>query len=130
MITFYELGQLGRLGNQLFQYAALKSLGLERGYEVKIPDPKTRTWHGQQCLLSNFNIESDYFTNKDLQTLSYSYSEPSHEYYDHDFLTLPDNVNISGTTSGPSDTGTNAQGSSSTNTNLPPYHALCFIMKT
>jgi len=96
MITFYELGQLGRLGNQLFQYAALKSLGLERGYEVKIPDPKTRTWHGQQCLLSNFNIESDYFTNKDLQTLSYSYSEPSHEYYDHDFLTLPDNVNISG----------------------------------
>ena len=41
-----------------------------------------------------------------------------------------DNVNISGTTSGPSDTGTNAQGSSSTNTNLPPYHALCFIMKT
>jgi len=96
MITFYELGQLGRLGNQLFQYAALKSLGLERGYEVKIPDPKTRIWHGQQCLLSNFNIESDYFTDKDIQTLSYSYSEPSHEYYDHNFFTLPDNINISG----------------------------------
>ena len=36
---------------------------------------------------------------------------------------------ISGTTSNPSNTGTNSQGSSSTNTNLPPYYALCYIMK-
>ena len=62
MITFYELGQLGRLGNQLFQYAALRSLGIERGYEVKIPNPQTRTWHGQQCLLSQFNIEAVSFS--------------------------------------------------------------------
>ncbi len=61
MITFYELGQLGRLGNQLFQYAALKSLGLEKGYEVMIPNPSTRTWHGQECRLNNFNIKSSYF---------------------------------------------------------------------
>ena len=36
---------------------------------------------------------------------------------------------ISGTTGNPSNTGTNSQGSSSTNTNLPPYYALCYIMK-
>jgi len=34
MITFLELGKLGRLGNQLFQYSALKSLALRNGYNV------------------------------------------------------------------------------------------------
>ena len=37
---------------------------------------------------------------------------------------------VSGTTGNPSDTGTNSQGSSATNANLPPYYALCYIMKT
>ena len=36
---------------------------------------------------------------------------------------------VSGSTGG-SSPGTNAQGSSATNTNLPPYYALCYIMKT
>ena len=40
------------------------------------------------------------------------------------------NVSISGTTGNPSDTGTNTQGSSATGANLPPYYALCYIMKT
>ena len=38
-------------------------------------------------------------------------------------------VSISGTTGG-SAPGTNSQGSSATNANLPPYYALCYIMKT
>jgi hypothetical protein len=36
---------------------------------------------------------------------------------------------ISGSTGG-SAPGTNSQGSSATNANLPPYYALCYIMKT
>ena len=39
-------------------------------------------------------------------------------------------LSISGTTGNPSNTGTNSQGSSATNANLPPYYALCYIMKT
>ena len=39
-------------------------------------------------------------------------------------------VSISGNTGNPSNTGTNAQGSSATNANLPPYYALCYIMKS
>ena len=39
-------------------------------------------------------------------------------------------VTVSGTSGNPSDTGTNSQGSSATNANLPPYYALCYIMKT
>ena len=38
-------------------------------------------------------------------------------------------ISISGNTGNPSDTGTNSQGSSATNANLPPYYALMFIMK-
>ena len=36
----------------------------------------------------------------------------------------------SGTTGNPSNTGTNSQGSSANNANLPPYYALCYIMKS
>ena len=37
---------------------------------------------------------------------------------------------VSGNTGNPSNTGTNSQGSSATNANLPPYYALCYIMKS
>ena len=37
---------------------------------------------------------------------------------------------ISGTTGNPSNTGTNSQGSSATNANLPPYYSLIYIIKT
>ena len=36
---------------------------------------------------------------------------------------------VSGTTGNPSNTGTNSQGSSATNANLPPYYALIYIIK-
>ena len=36
-ITFSALGNYGRLGNQLFQYSAMKSLSLKRGYELVLP---------------------------------------------------------------------------------------------
>jgi hypothetical protein len=39
-------------------------------------------------------------------------------------------ISVSGTTGNPSDRGTNTQGSSATNANLPPYYALCYIMKS
>ena len=37
---------------------------------------------------------------------------------------------VSGTTGNPSDTGTNTQGSSATDANLPPYIALAYIIRT
>jgi hypothetical protein len=96
MITFYQLGMLGRLGNQLFQYAALKSLGLENGYEVKIPNPGDRQWHGQQCLLDKFNIKSPYLKETDISKLKHSYSEPDYMKYDNNFYNIPDNTNLTG----------------------------------
>ena len=37
MITFNNLGNLGRLANQMFQYASLKGIARNRGYEFTIP---------------------------------------------------------------------------------------------
>ena len=37
MISFNNLGNLGRLGNQMFQYAALRGIARNRGFEFSIP---------------------------------------------------------------------------------------------
>tara|TARA_R110000824_G_scaffold1178_4_gene6343 strand:+ start:1700 stop:2578 length:879 start_codon:yes stop_codon:yes gene_type:complete len=96
MITFLELGKHGRLGNQLFQYAALKGIALKNGYECKIPDPAECEWHGQKCLLKELNIESEYLTLQDREKIEYMAVEPSpHSFYEQ-FLAIPDNTNLHG----------------------------------
>ena len=37
MLAFNHLGRLGQLGNQMFQYAALKGIATKHGYEYMIP---------------------------------------------------------------------------------------------
>ena len=95
MVTFHKLGELGRLGNQLFQYAALKGLASKNGYTAKIPNPQTMNWHGQTCLLDRFNIECDYLTQDDVNTLQNLYEEPNWQKYDTNFFNLPDNTSVS-----------------------------------
>ena len=96
MITFHKLGENGRLGNQLFQYAALKGLAIKNGYDVKIPNPQTMSWHGQICLLDKFNIQCDYLTQEDVNTLQYLYGEPNWKAYDGNFFNTPDSTTIDG----------------------------------
>lgn len=96
MITFSQLGKYGRLGNQLFQYAAVKSLGLRRNYEVKIPDFNSCVWHGQECLLKNFNIKSSFLTVEDYQTIKNIYHEPNPDVFDKSLFYSPDNTDFIG----------------------------------
>jgi hypothetical protein len=96
MITFLALGERGRLGNQLFQYAALRSLGLRQNYEVKIPRPSSKNWHGQQCLLDKFNIKAVSLEDSDLSSITRMYSEPDYMTFDNNFFHLPDNLNLDG----------------------------------
>ena len=93
MITFGNLGQMGRLGNQLFQYAILLAVGAKNNYEVRIPKIKNRVWHGQKCLLDNFNI-----TAKEFEGVLPTYSEKKEDWfkYNPDVFNIPDNTNISG----------------------------------
>ena len=98
MITFDQLGKYGRLGNQLFQYAALRALGLKKGYEVKIPNFSHMMWHGQGCLLDNFNIEASRLSAQDYGKLASAsqYEERDVDSYDKAFFTIPDNTNLRG----------------------------------
>ena len=93
MVTSIDIGENGRLGNQLFQYAAVKALALENNYDCVLRDLSKKTWHGQDCLLSNFNLECNFSDN-----INYSsnYIEPSIVNFDPDFFNLSDNTNISG----------------------------------
>ena len=46
---------IGRLGNQLFQYAAMRNISLIKGYNIYYNTDFE--WHQQKCLLNNFNIK-------------------------------------------------------------------------
>ena len=37
MLTFNGIGSLGRLGNQMFEYAAIRGIAAKHGYEWCIP---------------------------------------------------------------------------------------------
>ena len=44
MIGFDSIGTMGRLGNQMFQHAAVKGIARKHGYEYAIP-PKDPSSH-------------------------------------------------------------------------------------
>jgi hypothetical protein len=103
MITFSNLGAFGRLGNQLFQYAILLSVGAENDYEVKIPKLDDKEWHGQKCLLKNFNIKAKTLDCNDV--IKYFYNElerskglydPTVGLYDPTVFNVPDNSDLFG----------------------------------
>jgi Glycosyl transferase family 11 len=55
MILFPDIGRYGRLGNQMFQLAALKALSLRNNCEAFLPnDIDEREVYGQICLLKYF----------------------------------------------------------------------------
>lgn len=93
MIFFDKLGSYGRLGNQMFQYAALRGLCLKRGYEAMIPDIVDKTWHGQRCTLGEFNIKARVHNG---EKITRRYKEPSWRTVDKTFLDLGDNYIIEG----------------------------------
>ena len=47
MLTMTSLGAMGRLGNQMFQYAALRGIAAHRGLSFRIPEPRDPP--GAQC---------------------------------------------------------------------------------
>ena len=96
MITFAQLGRYGRLGNQLFQYAMLKSVSLATGYEMKIPNPNEITYQNQKCLLDKFNIKCDYLTEKDMSSLNNNFIERDHSKFYPQAFYVPDGTNYHG----------------------------------
>lgn len=93
MISFQTLGTMGRLGNQLFQYAALFSLAKTRGYDFCIRNPNNQVHHGQTCHLDKFNISAKI---EDSFSPKYSYQEPTPWRYDERFFSIPDQTDLCG----------------------------------
>lgn len=49
MLAFNHLGHLGRLGNQMFQYASLRGIAARRGYDFGVPPSKFEDqWRSHQ----------------------------------------------------------------------------------
>lgn len=93
MITFSRLGQYGRLGNQLFQYAALKGLSIKKGYDIgMMENMSSSVWHGQKCLLSNFNLNYPL-----VNSFGRVYNQPGDSHaFDDNFFDLEDGVDLCG----------------------------------
>lgn len=88
-VTFTKLGSYGRLGNQLWQYAALKGLSLRLGCDVGLLPLDHVWWHGQQCLLPKlFNLNFKTLNWHDLESVNCRYSEPDYMKYDKEFQNL------------------------------------------
>jgi len=97
MIGFNALGQLGRLGNQMFQFAALKGIARHHDYQFCFPPSANKNEWTDHQLLIPFKMSS---TN----ALNIQYIDPKRPTvaekgfgYDNDlFLNCPDWVSIQG----------------------------------
>ena len=54
MIGFNNIGTMGRLGNQMFQYSALKGIAANMGYEYSIPPNHPQVQIDNYGLLESF----------------------------------------------------------------------------
>ena len=97
MIGFNALGQLGRLGNQMFQFAALKGIARNRGFEYCFPPTKNQNeWTDHQLFnpfkLSNTNQLNVQFIDPERPTII----EESFSFDERIFNECPDWVSIQG----------------------------------
>ena len=67
-LTFDNLGNLGRLGNQMFQYAALKGIAVNCGFDYRLPNQKIELY---ECF--NFPKKFANKNNKDITHSSYEF---------------------------------------------------------
>lgn len=93
MISFNHLGIVGRLGNQMFQYATLKSIADNHGYEFTIPESNFKDKWSDHQLFNAFKM-----TNlKNRGRVNDRYLKERQFNFDQDiFDNCPDNVSLYG----------------------------------
>lgn len=93
MIGFNHLGKNGRLGNQMFQYAALRGIAAYHNYEFCIPDSNFRDPWQEHQLFEAFELVNL----KHKKFLPGNYHQEPHFHYSQEYVEqCPDNVNIYG----------------------------------
>jgi hypothetical protein len=98
MISFNYLGNLGRLANQMFQYASLKGIATYRGYEFCIP-PKDVFGKNDLMVNKDLNLYDvfDIERNNNLSIANNSVlQERMHTFDEELFVNCPDNIDLFG----------------------------------
>ena len=95
MLAFNRIGNLGRLGNQMFEYAALRGIAAKHGYDWCIPS-SDRKGIENYSLHECFKLES--VKEENINTLDhYQYVQEKYYHFSEDiFNNCPDNVSLHG----------------------------------
>jgi len=93
MIGFNHIGSQGRLGNQMFQYAALRGIAKTKGYEFCIPESNFKNEWEEHQLFEAFTLPN--LKNKKFLSGNY-YQEKQYNYSQEYIDECPDNVNLFG----------------------------------
>ena len=98
MITFNNLGNLGRLGNQMFQYASLRGIAANRGFDFAIPHEKTFGTLDPNVKQSSKNIHNTFdLKHVKCTTSNYMLVQESGYHFDQElFNTCEDKVDLYG----------------------------------
>ncbi len=94
MIGYNRLGSNGRLGNQMFQYAALRGIAAKNGYDFTIP-PEDYPHRDNYGLFETFKLKNVKNTNIGFVEGN-SVQENGHQFIEEFFTQLPDDVNLEG----------------------------------
>ena len=99
MLSINRLGNLGRLANQMFQYASIKGIACNRGYSFSIP-PKD-AFGAQDELVSQSDVTIyDVFENVGNNIIGFQKNqtlwERMHHFDEELFVNCPDNVDLVG----------------------------------
>ena len=99
MLTFNNLGNLGRLANQMFQYASLKGIARKHGYEYCIPPLEVFGQNDPLVRASELNIYNVFDIGKN-NTINIirnpMLQERMHEFDEELFNSCPDNIDLFG----------------------------------
>jgi hypothetical protein len=99
MISFNKLGNLGRLGNQMFQYAAIKGIAANHGYQFCIPPKDSFGLEDKNVLLDINNTIYDVF---ELGKFKQGFcnhqivQETTHSFDKNLYSNCPDNIDLLG----------------------------------
>jgi hypothetical protein len=98
MLSFNNLGNYGRLGNQMFQYAALRGIAANRGFEFCIPPKNIFGYFDVNVKNSDTNIHEAFNLSWVIaKHTTYDVVQESKYHFDEKlFNTCPDNVDLFG----------------------------------
>ncbi len=97
MLAFNHMGRMGQLGNQMFQYASLKGIAINRGFDYMIPiHPDTVVDSlGNRLRTEMFN-PFDLKVKTGILTTEQYIQEPHYEFSEQFFNECPDDVSLIG----------------------------------